>query len=1035
MVRVFTSTPKPHRVAPVAFGSDGHPSVSAKPSGTKPSLRKTDKAGYRSFYNIQKTKLSARYPFLPNKQIERRIKQLWEDSSAEKRAAFCSSFAGTITAKSPFRGTILKGLVKKLRPKEQPPTLASSCVIREVQNSNHTPSSPLAFKGQSTSCIVRQGILSEKKRSMPRTRVSFRLLQDPMTSPISSDHHSSWSLNDPPIDKLPGTTMLGNGAEEDKAKAYVNKVAILSLKPEGTETVSGPAGTACRQLSSVQRVLSKDFEESPHLGDAGEDLSSAADVNVVEQAGGTNVGISTKASRNTGNSLQRYDGQTLSGGKKVPAESGADAPPVRQSCIEAAFAANARLTTPVPYNHRQDINRLENATQNRSQDAMSEVYRLKKTELSQEERGIYEFIDEDAIPDKPRQSITRDPSAGLTMTMTTRPRLKKVRAGPDAEDLEQYNLDSVANNTMFSPESQSSLFSPEQRLTGQRRGRGRPRKNAMTESSKAAKERDMPRAKGTRRRGRPRKSITGGSENDSNKETVRAQAVKRPRGRPRKSPKDPAVSNPSQVGLPKGEHKEINSVKVVLKRVEIKSAVSSEWNDCKGEDAEEEPDTNETTDVQEKVPWMVDACPPGSSSDDGESDRGNDMMCHHPLLQNGVGEEEDSCSLSTRGSPELFSDSQKICRNFESFCHNITSNDKDESSPQWSKGSSKHMFALEAPLADDWSSISSSLSPYETKVMSVSTECSASQDCHSPIPELPEDMMPSSFSSLASEGLIQCLTVGPNPCQIDNMRQFSLKRRMRCKDGELNDSSQMPKAVEDVREEEARKEAADRKTDVPLGSPKRKRQIMQKSQAMTNSTAIEEGRSYDVVKRVSSKDILGDGADMSKLQKGPLPSKANKPSQDSGTDLASHRRDIVKDSSGRVSNTFRPRPQRWKPDETDLQNRENEHVVIGKNSDAGDCHKKLSRPVLVESRQKHVNNLDGPEDDSSDNGMDQAAKDDGHDSVATSSSSGGLLCDLFQPCKPSSLGTNRLIRPSRQRTPTAGNDTSSYLFMEENFFT
>lgn len=46
-------------------------------------------SNYYSFYNIKKTKLSARYPFLPKKQIERKIKHLWERASAEKRATLC----------------------------------------------------------------------------------------------------------------------------------------------------------------------------------------------------------------------------------------------------------------------------------------------------------------------------------------------------------------------------------------------------------------------------------------------------------------------------------------------------------------------------------------------------------------------------------------------------------------------------------------------------------------------------------------------------------------------------------------------------------------------------------------------------------------------------------------------------------------------------------------------------------------------------------------------------------------------------------
>nr|XP_054755242.1 uncharacterized protein LOC129261207 [Lytechinus pictus] len=138
---------------------------------------------YNIFYNIKKTKLSARYPFLPKKQIERKIKHLWERASAEKRAVLCLTSSGS-TAKSPFKGSILQGLCKKKLPLEHiisnsahihnstPTTsMAGSGPVRTLHSSMKDPWSRTSRK---------QTLRSSSKKHVSTTRVSFNFDQSPL---------------------------------------------------------------------------------------------------------------------------------------------------------------------------------------------------------------------------------------------------------------------------------------------------------------------------------------------------------------------------------------------------------------------------------------------------------------------------------------------------------------------------------------------------------------------------------------------------------------------------------------------------------------------------------------------------------------------------------------------------------------------------------------------------------------------------------------------------------------------------------------
>ncbi|XP_041483514.1 acidic repeat-containing protein-like [Lytechinus variegatus] len=136
---------------------------------------------YYTFYNIKKTKLSARYPFLPKKQIERKIKHLWERASAEKRAVLCLTSSGS---KSPFKGSILQGLCKKKLPLEHiifnsapihnstPTTsMAGSGPVRTLHSSMKDPWSQTSRK---------QTLRSSSKKLVSTRRVSFNFDQSPL---------------------------------------------------------------------------------------------------------------------------------------------------------------------------------------------------------------------------------------------------------------------------------------------------------------------------------------------------------------------------------------------------------------------------------------------------------------------------------------------------------------------------------------------------------------------------------------------------------------------------------------------------------------------------------------------------------------------------------------------------------------------------------------------------------------------------------------------------------------------------------------
>ena len=496
-------------------------------------------------------------------------------------------------------------------------------------------------------CINRS---SEKKRqSTPR--VSFRLDPGFMLSPISADQYPKQGLNLQPA--FDAASHTGQGTSEFlEEKGAVNPEAAAVGMTATKQAFNG--NNSSEQVSQESDELQADGRTTgdEHL----KNQLSTADVNVVNDGGVRKnqekklvQAVGTKATKNKNEDMMKGDDSVPS----EPKEDCAPSTPSRRSTRAAAIAAKTKMMSPVPGRNCKDDSqeKTPQSTKLKTPSKVQVIFRLKKTELSMEEKQMYEFED-DSISTKGSSRKRKVQHAERTV-MVTRPRLQRSDA-TIVKNPEEYNLDSKINKVMFGSETESQS----QQLDSQDADIQEPIKMQKGRHQTKAK-RSVTKVHETqpkRKRGRPIKSET------DQVQKLKDTGEKKKRGRPKKYVTTIPMKQTKLTDMPQKSARpdkvKSEAAQSVGKGKKRQSSLTKDGGSCDDSQVDEE------ADGRESVPWIVSAHPSSSSDEEAAEameDSDEDAFQHY--------ERDDSSSMpSAPDSQDLVSSSQKVCENFESFC-------------------------------------------------------------------------------------------------------------------------------------------------------------------------------------------------------------------------------------------------------------------------------------------------------------------------------------------------------------------------------